>query len=119
MATVPNQRIIKIHRKKYKTNFLQIGNEEWQEAYRKLTPSAFQIYLYLASNCNNFQLGLSQKAVEDQFGIKKTAYHTAINQLEELGYIRLIQGNIYEFNDDAKTVKMETMGGIGNVGEGW
>lgn len=119
MATAPNQRIINVHRKKYKTNFLQIGNEEWQEACRKLTPSGFQIYLYLASNCNNFQLSLSQKAIEEQLGIKKTAYHTAIKQLEELGYIRLVKGNLYEFNDDAKVVKKDSMDGINNVGEGW
>lgn len=52
-------------------------------------------------------------------GIKKTAYHTAIKQLEEFGYIKLIKGNLYEFNDDAKMMKMESMDGIGNVGEGW
>ena len=97
MSTYPNQKVIHINKKSYKSNFLQVGIDEWQEAFKELKPSTFAIYLYLASNADGFDLALSQKAIENALGIKKTAYHNAIAELKEKGYIRTIQGNIESF----------------------
>lgn len=97
MNTYPNQKIIHINKKKYTANFLQVGIDEWESAYKELKPSTFGIYLYLASNADGFDLALSQKAIENALGIKKTAYHNAIAELESKGYITLIQGNIQSF----------------------
>lgn len=66
----PNQRIVQIEKPKYEKNFLQIGENEWIEAFTRLKPSAFGIYLYLANNANGYKLELSQKAVENKLGIK-------------------------------------------------
>ena len=90
MSTYPNQKIIHINKNRYKANFLQVGIDEWQEAFKELKPSTFAIYLYLASNADGFDLALSQKAIENALGIKKTAYHNAIAELKEKGYIRTI-----------------------------
>lgn len=79
----PNQRIVQIEKPKYEKNFLQIGENEWIEAFTRLKPSAFGIYLYLANNANGYKLELSQKAVENKLGIKKSTYHEAIAQLEK------------------------------------
>lgn len=97
MNTYPNQKIIHVNKKKYTSNFLQIGVDEWEYAYKDLKPSTFAIYLYLASNADGFDLALSQKAIEDVLGIKKSSYHNAIAELESKGYITLMRGNIQSF----------------------
>ena len=74
MMSVPNQKIVCINKPKYQQNFLQIGVQEWQEARQAMTYSEFSFYLYLASNANGYNLELSQKAVENTIGIKKTSY---------------------------------------------
>lgn len=103
--SVPNQRIIRIEKPSYTSNFLQIGIEEWQNAARVLSPSSFKVYLYLASNANGYNLELSQKAVENAVGVKKTSYHDAINQLRDLGFIYTLQGNIDIFTPSPKKRK--------------
>ena len=98
MTTYPNQKVIHINKNKYTANFLQVGIDEWQTAFKKFTPSAFAVYLYLASNADGFDLALSQKAIENALGIKKTAYHSAIEALKKEGYIEVLQGNIEVFH---------------------
>lgn len=98
MTTYPNQKVIHINKNKYTANFLQVGIDEWQTAFKKFTPSAFAVYLYLASNADGFDLALSQKAIENALGIKKTAYHNAIEALKKEGYIEVLQGNIEVFH---------------------
>ena len=98
MTTYPNQKVIHINKNKYTANFLQVGIDEWQTAFKTFTPSAFAVYLYLASNADGFDLALSQKAIENALGIKKTAYHSAIEALKKEGYIEVLQGNIEVFH---------------------
>ena len=98
MTTYPNQKVIHINKNKYTANFLQVGIDEWQTAFKKFTPSAFAVYLYLASNADGFDLALSQKAIENALGIKKTSYHDAIEALKKEGYIEVLQGNIEVFH---------------------
>lgn len=93
MAKYANQKTIIINKKKYDKNFLQIGIDEWQEAYRKLKPTAFAIYLYLCGNKDGYHFDLSPAAIDNALGIKKTAYYSAIQQLEEENYI--VDGNFY------------------------
>lgn len=102
MQTYPNQKIIHINKKEYKDNFLQIGIDEWQHAAKVLSPVAFKLYLYLAGNKNNFNLALSQKAVENALNIKKTAYHDAVKELTFMGYLDNKQGNIQVFTTTPK-----------------
>lgn len=105
-----NQKILRIVKPKYEREFLQVGITEWQNAYKVLTPSAFAIYLYLASNADGFCLELSQKAIENSLGIKKTAYFEAVKQLEGKGYIQPISGNMFYFLLSANSAKTEISG---------
>ena len=50
--TVPNQRIIAIHRERAASDFLGIKNDNWQAAARDLGAHALMLYLYFASNAN-------------------------------------------------------------------
>ena len=95
--SVSNQRIVKIHKPKYRENFLQIGIDEWQAAVKVMTKCEFALYLYLAGNADGFNLELSRQAFENATGYKKTAYSDAVNKLIQLGYIVHKGGNFYHF----------------------
>ena len=96
-VTYPNQRLIKIHRESAKTDFLGIKNENWQAASRDLGAHALQLYLYLASNANNYTLALSPAAVRQAIGMARSTYHDQFNKLIDRGYLVLSHGNTYEF----------------------
>ena len=94
--TYPNQLKIKIHKPTYDDKyvdangpFLQIGIEEWQEAFRNIkgNPSAMGMYLYLASNINGYTKHLSKADFEKVCAKGKSSYHRAIDLLKEKGYI--------------------------------
>jgi len=99
--SVANQKIVRIHKPKYDGNFLQISKQEWQEASKSLNYSEFKLYLYLAGNMDNYKLELSQKAVENATGIRKTAYHDAVKKLKELGFLTEAYGNTFDFHTRA------------------
>lgn len=95
--TYPNQRMIQIHRELVKNDFLGIKNENWMAAARDLRPHAFLLYLYFASNANNFTLALSQKAVQDAIGMPRSTYHDQFRVLVNKGYLVHRSGNTYDF----------------------
>ena len=61
--TVPNQRVVTIHRERAASDFLGIKNSHWQAAARDLGAHALMLYLYFASNANGFTLALSPAAI--------------------------------------------------------
>ena len=73
--TFPNQKKVCIHREIPKTDFLGIKNENWQAAARDLKPFSLALYLYLASNADNYTLALSPVAVEEAIGMKRSTYN--------------------------------------------
>ena len=58
--TAPNQKVITINRKPLGGNFLGINNENWKYAARVLGAHAFLLYIYFASNKDDFKLALSE-----------------------------------------------------------
>lgn len=96
--SVPNQKVVCIHKRKHTGNFLQIGIDEMRLAQQQMTYCEFVLYLYLAGNANGFKLELSQQAFENATGYKKTAYHNAVNKLIELGYLTQSYNYQYEFH---------------------
>jgi hypothetical protein len=97
MQTHPNQKIITIKKPQYTNNFLQIGIADWQRASQLLSPNAFLLYLYLASNANDFKLVLSPILVQNATGMSKSSYNRSISELRELGYMRNIDSH-WEFS---------------------
>jgi len=61
--TFPNQRMVCVHRERASADFLGIKNENWMAAARDLSAHALKLYLYLASNADNYKLALSPAAV--------------------------------------------------------
>ena len=97
MYSYPNQNFIQIHEQSYSRDFLQIGISEWQRASKELTPSAFKIYLYLASNKDNFRMALSKQDIKDKLEISFTRFYEAIKLLRRMHYICCSGSNQFHF----------------------
>ena len=97
MATVPNQKIVIVHKDKVVSDFLQINNAEWMEVNKKFGPYALQLYLYIAKNADGYKFALSPAAAREEAGIKKTSYNNYLKLLETAGYIVKRSGNTYDF----------------------
>jgi len=95
--TVPNQKIIKIHREETKSDFLGIKNENWKAASRDLGATALRLYLYFAANRNGYNLELSPQNILNEIGMPPSTYRDQFKILLNKGYIFHKQGNIYEF----------------------
>ena len=112
--TYPNQRLIKIHRESAKTDFLGIKNENWQAASRDLGAHALQLYLYLASNANNYTSALSPVAVRQAIGMARSTYHDQFHKLVDKGYLVPGTGNTYDFYEVPQAAtQTRIMSGVG------
>ena len=95
--TVANQRLVTIHRERVEQDFLGIKNENWMAACRDLDYPATILYLYLASNANNYQLALSPAAIQNALDMPRSTYRDQINKLINKGYLVERGGNRYDF----------------------
>lgn len=102
-VTFPNQRMIRIHRESARTDFLGIKNENWQAASRDLGAHALQLYLYLASNANNYTTALSPVAVRQAIGMARSTYHDQFHKLVDKGYLVPGSGNGFDFFEVPQT----------------
>ena len=69
--SVPNQKIVRIHKTKYKENFLQISIDDWQAAVKVMTKCDLPCILYLAGNANGFIWSYPAKTLKTQRDIKR------------------------------------------------
>lgn len=101
MATVPNQKIFRIHREKTENNFIQLNKYNFTKAYRDMskTPAALGLYIWLVGNKNNYTFEFSPQAIENQLGMAKASCHGAIKKLIDLGYLveKNENSNQYDF----------------------
>lgn len=67
----------------YATNFSRAGL--WYNAMMELKPCAFKIWMYCATDAPGKEL--TPKLMGELFGIKKTTYYDAINDLKDKGYL--------------------------------
>ena len=93
----PNQRLVRVHRERASSDFLGIKNANWQAASRDLGAHALQLYLYLASNADNYTLALSPAAVRQSIGMARSTYHDQFHKLVDRGYLVPSTGNTFEF----------------------
>jgi len=104
----PHQKMVCVHKPKVKERFLQISNEEWMEANKTLSPYGLQLYLYLASNRDDYEFALSPADAELRAGIKNTSFHKYMKRLEEEGYIVWRHGNTFDFYTSPRDPKERT-----------
>lgn len=95
--TAPNQRTVRVHRERAASDFLGIKNENWQAAARDLGAHALMLYLYFASNRDNYLLALSPTAIEAAVGMPRSTYRDQFVKLINRGYLVEAGGNVYDF----------------------
>ncbi len=95
--TFPNQRVVRVHRERVTSDFLGIKNENWMAASRNLRPPALLLYLYLASNADNYETALSPAAVRQEIGMARSTYHDQFHILVDKGYLVPSRGNVFDF----------------------
>ena len=96
--TVPNQRMVNIHRIRPTADFLGIKNENWQAAARDLGAHGLLLYLYFAANTDNYMLALSPVAIRQATGMPTSTYRDQFERLKDKGYlVQRGDGNIYDF----------------------
>lgn len=80
------------------TKYLTIQNDEWQEASRILSPSGFQLYLYLASIQHGYKgWELSKEHATKLLGFSSKTYARAVADLQENHYLTNLGKNHYSF----------------------
>ena len=104
----PNQKWIQVHKPRVTERFLQISHEDWMQANKTLTPFGLQLYLYLASNNNNYEFALSPADAEERAGIKLTTFRKYMRRLEEEGYLVWKHGNVFDFYTSPRDPKERT-----------
>lgn len=99
MTTYPNQKIIKINKAKAnkENTYSIINNDCLFSAMRELTHNELKVFLYLASNQNEYTFALSTNDLAEKTGASKRKIQEAVNSLIEKGYIVCQQGNLYDF----------------------
>lgn len=97
--TVPNQKVVHVHREGLGMLFLGINKETFMAAYKDLNSTALVLYLYFASNKDGYTFALSPKAVQADLGMPKSTCQDQIKKLIEKGYLvqRRENSNIYDF----------------------
>ena len=89
MPTVPNQRVVKIHRDmpgEREGNFLLIKKSNLYDAYKNLNATALCLYLYLVGNMNGYNLEFSPKAIHDRKKEEiEAAFDAAMEEFERRG----------------------------------
>lgn len=97
--TSPNQKVIQIHRKPLGGSFLGINNDNWKNAARVLGAHGFLLYIYLASNKDQYKFALSPAAVQKEIGMPRSTYYDQLIKLESFGFLvpPAGNGNMYHF----------------------
>lgn len=107
--TVPNQRLVAIHRERAASDFLGIKNSSWQAAARDLGAHALMLYLYFASNANGFMLALSPAAIRQAVGMPQSTYRDQFIKLIDKGYlVQRGNSNTYDFYEIPQRVTRPT-----------
>ena len=107
--SVSNQKIITIHQTS-EVPFVKIGIKEVREAFSKMPPATFMLYLYLAGNKEGFPLELSPTAFKNAMGYSRSSYYRAVDDLMKLGYIYEDNGHL----NFATSPKVGTKGVVQN-----
>ena len=105
--SVPNQKIIQVQKAPCNKNnlYCTINLEALQWAMSELSGAGLALWLYLSKNQNGYSLELSP-ADATSWGIKKSSFYRAIDELTKLGYIRYLKGNVFAFYENPSP-KME------------
>ena len=104
--TNPNQKIINIlkdGKAKCDTDhiYLKVQKQAMFNAMNDLTPTNFLVWLYLASQADNYMFAFSPVAIAAETGLKKTSLQAGIRTLIDGKYlIQRENSNIFDFYEE-------------------
>ena len=101
MAKFANQFKVTIGNRLRDTNhpYVLMGVIPFQRACQELDQiNSLKLWLYLSHNQDGFELDLSQKAAE-AWGIKRSSYYRAVEQLIEKGYLVAMDEKHFRFKE--------------------
>lgn len=109
--TVPNQRLVRIHKdNKQKDPFLSININLLSAVYQDLKSApSFFMYIYFCCNKDNFVVEFSPSHIENKFGFPKSTARDHFNKLIEKGYLvrKNENSNMYDFYAEPKHLKTQ------------
>lgn len=91
-------------------NFIMLKWEDYTAAARELSPSALNLYMYLAKNQDNYELWFSSKDYCNTFKVVDKTFRNAKAELLRKGYLREGENNKVYF--DAAGGYKETKAGL-------
>lgn len=100
IMSYPNQKKIIVKKESCdRYLFAIVSQRALQIAMTKLTTmGSMKLWLYLAKNQNDYKFDLSFADCAN-FGLKSDAYHAAVKDLIDKGFLQLQHGNTYVFKD--------------------
>ena len=75
---------------------------------KQLGPYGLQLYLYLASNADGFNMELSPQHAENDVGIRRTTFYEYMRKLEINGYLVWKHTNVFDFYTTARPADERT-----------
>lgn len=85
---VGNQKAIRINRIPLEGNrFTALNYKAQQDAMAALRPNTFKVWVYLCGHKDDYELGLSSKAITKFCNISRGTYDRAVEELIEKGYL--------------------------------
>lgn len=116
MKPIANQKTVLINREKIekgtgrKRPYTQFYIDTIEQAGRELKNNAFKVYMYLATNTDEYTFGLSPQDIANTYGMNVDTAREGIRTLIDKGYLSLLEGskNEYVFYDrlDRKPIEM-------------
>ena len=88
--SVPNQRFIQIGKRTIRDAehiYATANIDALNYAISELSGSGFKLWAYFNKNQDKYRFELSQKACENQCGIKRSSFYSALNELKAKGYL--------------------------------
>ena len=106
-VSFPNQKVFRIHKEKPAGAFLMISKDNFYNAYQDLDYAGTILYLYIASNCDGYELSFSPQAVHDTLGMPESTCRDQVKKLIEKGYLiqKSDNSNIFDFYEIPQTPK--------------
>lgn len=102
MPSYPNQKLYTIHKKIEEGDiFIMLRWEEYCAAAKELSPSALNLYMYLAKNKDGYEFFFSSKDYCQTFGVVDKTYRNAKTELINKGYLREEEKNKVQFSSSA------------------
>lgn len=114
MISYPNQKIYHIKKRIQEGDiFLMVKWTDYTAAARELSPSALNLYMYLAKNQDNYELYFSSKDYCATFNVVDKTFRNARNELLSKGYLKEGENNHVYFDaqggykETKETIKQE------------